>query len=259
MTDLVAEPIEDLVVEPAEDGVSPAVSDAVREATAAFDVRDHLAAVYEHRFNDADAAKKAGVWRELTRFLQRYVPADARVLDLACDRGAFINTIVAGERWAVDVRDVRPFLDADVRFVQTDGLHLLDYVPPASMDVVFMSNYLEHLPSPDAVVEQLRVVRQVLRPGGSVVILQPNIRLVGFVYWDFLDHRTAITEKSLAEAAHIARLETTEVITRFIPYTTKSRFPQHPLLVRAYLALRPIWPLFGRQTLFIARRPDDSR
>ena len=219
---------------------------------------DDLPALYARRFSDDDADRQAAVWRELTRFLQRYVPASATILDLACDRGAFINHIHAAKRWAVDVRDVRRHLDPEVQFVQADGHSLLDHFEQASTDVVFMSNYLEHLPSADAVADQLKVVAAVLKPGGRVIVLQPNIRLVGGAYWDFLDHKTPLTEKSLEEAGHMAGLETEEMIVRFIPYTTKSRIPQHPLLVRAYLALRPAWWLLGRQTLYIARRPAEG-
>ena len=46
---------------------------------------------------------------------------------------------------------------------------------------------------------------------------------------------------------------------RFLPYTTKSRFPQHPLLVRAYLAFPPAWLVLGRQTLYVGRRPMSSK
>ena len=54
--------------------------------------------------------------------------------------------------------------------------------------------------------------------------------------------------------AETAGLSTIKVITRFLPYTTKSRFPQHPWLVRAYLAFPPAWRLLGRQTLYLGRR-----
>ena len=72
-----------------------------------------------------------------------------------------------------------------------------------------MSNYLEHLDSSDAVIEQLSVVRAAASPRavGSIV-LQPNIRLVGPRYWDFIDHRVALTERSLLEAAELAGLRT---------------------------------------------------
>jgi len=85
--------------------------------------------------------------------------------------------------------------------------------------------------------------------------MQPNIRLTGGTYWDFLDHKTPLTEKSIIEAARMADLDIDEVIVRFLPYTTKSRFPQSPWLVRGYLWFRPAWLLLGRQTLLVARRP----
>ena len=211
--------------------------------------------VYSHRFSDADASEKHALWSVLGRYLQRYVPEDAVVLDLACDRGYFIEHVDAREKWATDLRDMSPHLSSDVTFVQSDGLELARALPLASFDVVFMSNYLEHLPSGDAVVAQLQVVAELLRPGGVAIVLQPNIRLLGGAYWDFIDHKVALTEASLVEAAELAGLETVRVVKRFLPYTTKGRLPLSPFLVRTYLALKPAWLLLGKQTLFIARRP----
>ena len=221
-------------------------------------VRGHLAidheAVYEQRFAEREGPQRAAMWREIARFLQRFVPPDSVVLDLAADQGLFIANIKARERWATDIRDTSRHMPADVQFVQSDGLALREVLPLAHFDRVFTSNYLEHLPSPDAVVEQLRVVHDLLVPGGQAIILQPNIRLVGAAYWDFIDHRTALTERSLVEAAQIADLRPVRTIVRFLPYTTKSRLPSAPLLVRAYLALPIAWRLLGKQTLLIAER-----
>jgi SAM-dependent methyltransferase len=216
-------------------------------------VRD-LPTLYSNRFGDEDVARRAGVWKEICRYLERFVPVDARVLDIACDRGGFIGNIRAAERWAVDIRDVSSYLPPDIKFRQADGLSLAALLPNTYFDLVFMSNYLEHLPSTDAVVEQLRVVQALLRPGGCVLILQPNIRLVGGAYWDFIDHRTALTERTLTEAAAAAGLVTRRIVTRFLPYTTKGKWPLHPSLVRAYLALPIAWRFLGRQTLFLAER-----
>src|SRR4249919_711764 len=115
-----------------------------------------LPTIYARRFSDADAPGRDAVWREITRYLQRWIDPSSTVLDLACDRGAFINVVVARERIAVDVRDVQASLAPGIRFVQSDGLALLDHVAPASVDVVFMSNYLEHLASADDVIAQLK-------------------------------------------------------------------------------------------------------
>ena len=135
-----------------------------------------LERVYAGRFSDDDAARKDRIWQEIARFLQRFVPEDAVVLDLACDRGDFIRNIRGRERWASDLRDVSEHLPADIGFVHSDGLSLADRLPADHFDVVFMSNYLEHLASGDAVVKQPEVVRDLLRPGGRVIVLQPNIR-----------------------------------------------------------------------------------
>lgn len=214
-----------------------------------------LKEVYGLRFDAADEAGKESIWSELCKYLQRYVKPGARVVDVACDVGYFIRNIKAGERWATDIRDVKAALPADVRFVNSDGLDLAKVMPNDYFDLVFFSNYLEHLPSTEAVLQQLRVAFALLQAGGRLLIMQPNIRLIGGAYWDFIDHQTALTERSLAEASRMAGFQTRQVITRFMPYTTKSRFPQHPLLVRAYLNFPPAWLLIGKQTLYLGEKP----
>ena len=214
-----------------------------------------LKEVYEHRFDETDQARKEAIWRELGKFFQRYIVPNAKVVDIACDLGYFIRNVRAAERWATDIRDVSASLPKDVRFVPASGIDLADVLPNNYFDIAFFSNYLEHLPSTEAVLQQLRVTHSILKPGGSVVILQPNIRLIGGAYWDFIDHQTALTDKSLAEAAVMAGFRTKQVLARFLPYTTKSRIPQHPLLVRAYLNFPPAWLLLGKQTLYIGEKP----
>lgn len=214
-----------------------------------------LKEVYDLRFDERDRQAKNAIWKELGRFFQRYVAGDARVVDVACDAGYFIRNIRAKERWATDIRDVEAALPADVRFVHASGLDLAGVLPNAYFDLVFFSNYLEHLASNEAVLEQLRVAYSLLKPGGRVLILQPNIRLVGGRYWDFIDHQAALTEKSLSEAAMMAGFRTAQLITRFLPYTTKSRLPQSAWLVRAYLAFPPAWLLLGKQTLYLGEKP----
>ncbi|MGC1185403.1 MAG: methyltransferase domain-containing protein [Candidatus Dormiibacterota bacterium] len=214
---------------------------------------EELESVYERRFNTADSNRKDGVWAEIVLHLQRYIPVNSCVLDLACDRGAFIRHVVARERWASDLRDVRASLPEEVHFVQSSGLALASELPNKYFDVVFMSNYLEHLLSRSEVVNQLGVAHRLLRKGGRVIVLQPNIRLVGGGYWDFIDHHVALTERSLAEAASLAGFEAERIITRFLPYSTLGRLPQSRGLVRAYLRFRPAWLALGKQTLYIGR------
>ena len=213
-----------------------------------------LPELYRSRFDEREATAKDAIWHEIVRYLQRYIDPDAPVLDLGCDRGHFIRWVKASERWATDIRDMRDALPGDVRFVQASGLDLAERLPDVKFGAIFMSNYLEHLESSDAVIDQLRIAAGLLRPKGRVIVLQPNIRLVGQRYWDFIDHRVALTERSLLEAAELAGLATIDLVTRFLPYSTKGRLPTNPALVRAYLAFRPAWSLLGKQTLFVGER-----
>jgi len=207
--------------------------------------------LYDVRFGAEEAAAKDGIWREIVAYLTRWIDPGAPVLDVGCDRGHFIRFAVGSERWATDIRDVAASLPPDVHFVMGSGLDLESLLPTGHFGTVFMSNYLEHLSSPDAVVEQMRVARRLLRPGGRLVVLQPNIRLVGARYWDFIDHKVALTERSVEEAADLAGMRTEELIVRFLPYSTKGRLPAHPLLVRLYLRLSPAWRVLGKQTLYV--------
>jgi SAM-dependent methyltransferase len=209
--------------------------------------------IYGHRFDDRAAREKEGIWKEVAWYLQRWIPADGRVLDVACDLGYFIRHVTAGERWATDRRDVAASLGPEVRFVQVDGLSLSQAVPRDYFDVVFVSNYLEHLRSPEAVIAQLVELREVVKRDGRLIVLQPNIRYVGAAYWDFIDHHVALTDRSLIEAATAAGFVVEHLVPRFLPYTTKSRLPQSSWLVRAYLRVPLAWRVMGKQTLLIAR------
>lgn len=216
---------------------------------------DDLSALYSERFKARERERKLAVWRVLCRhFFQRYVRPEDTVLDLGAGHCEFINTIRCRERIAVDGNpEVRRWAGEGVRVVLATSVHLAE-VGDASVDVVFCSNFLEHLPDKTALHETLAECRRVLRQGGRLLVLQPNIRAVGGRYWDFIDHHLPLTERSLVEALVMAGLAPREVRARFLPYTTKSALPQHPLLVRLYLLLRPVHRLLGGQSWLVAEK-----
>ena len=169
-----------------------------------------LELTYRQRFSEHDVVANDSVWKEIAAYLQRYLLRDGPVLDVACGHGTFIRHIVARERWATDLRDVSGYLTPEIKFVQAEGSDMANSLPHNHFEMVFMSNCLEHLPSAEAVVRQIRQAGLVLKPGGTLMILQPNIRLTGGRYWDFLDHKTPLTEKSLEEAASLVGLSASD-------------------------------------------------
>ena len=212
--------------------------------------------LYSVRFNERDKAHKDRIWRVLCRsFFQRYVGADDTVVDLGAGFCEFINHIAARRRIAVDIsEDVKTHAVAgvEVLLAPSDDMRALG---DGAVDVVFASNFFEHLPTKSDLLRTLAEVRRVLRPGGRLLILQPNIRYAGGAYWDFFDHHLPLTERSLVEALELAALQPVEVRARFLPFSTKSALPQHPALVWLYLRVPLAHRLLGRQSWIVAQKP----
>lgn len=214
-----------------------------------------LTSLYRHRFEEAELPAKNRIWQVLCEdFFSRHVGAGDVVVDIGAGYCEFINNIRCGRKIAVDLNpEVARRAGADVEVINESCMAIAS-LPEGSVDVVFMSNFLEHLPDKAAVLATLRECHRLLRPGGRAIILQPNIRFLPGEYWDFFDHHTPLTDRSLVEGVQLAGLEPTTVIPRFLPYTTKSRLPQAPWLIRLYLRVPLAWRLLGKQALVVAER-----
>jgi SAM-dependent methyltransferase len=215
-----------------------------------------LGRLYEARFSPAEREAKDRIWAVLCRdFFSRFVrPAD-RVLDLAAGYCEFINHIECGEKYAFDANpEARRFAGPGVKFV-TGDCRDLSPLPPDSFDVVFVSNFFEHLESKRDVDRVLAQVFGRLRPGGRLLVLQPNIRYVGSRYWDFFDHHLPLTHLSLREALLKNGYTIELLIPKFLPFTSKSMLPTAAWIVWLYLKLKPAHWLFGRQMFAVAARP----
>lgn len=217
-----------------------------------------LKKIYRHRFTPAEVAQNERIWKVLCRhFFQRYIPANATVVDLGAGYCHFINQIECGKKYAVDLNpDVRAQANAEVEVVETSSMDL-SRIPAVSVDVVFTSNFFEHLSTQADFLATLAEVRRILHPEGRLLILQPNLTYLGAHYWDFFDHHLPFTHHSLAEGLELAGFKVDEVVPRFLPYTTKSRLPKAPALVWLYLKLKPLWWLLGKQMFVVATKTRD--
>ncbi|WP_372485304.1 class I SAM-dependent methyltransferase [Stenotrophomonas sepilia] len=220
------------------------------------DIDRDLDVLYQHRFPAEELANKNRIWQVLcSEYFSKFVSASDTVVDIGAGYCEFINNIPAAGKIAVDLNpDVRRFAADGVRIINESCMAVAS-IPDASVDAVFMSNFLEHLPSKDLVLQTLRESARMLKPGGRAIILQPNIRFLYDEYWDYFDHHTALSDRSLVEGVLMAGLEPRVVIPRFLPYTTKSRLPQAPWLVSLYLKIPLAWYILGKQALVVAYKP----
>ena len=220
-----------------------------------MDVLKDLAKEYDVRFAPL-AEYRDAVWKVLVRrFFQPYVPESATVLDLGCGWGDFIRNVRARRRIAMDLNpDAPAHVGPDVEMILQDCTERWGLADD-SLDLVFTSNFFEHLPSKDALRRTLLEARRCLRPGGRLICLGPNIRHLPGAYWDFWDHFLPLTEKSLAEGLVLAGFTVERAVDRFLPYSMSQGFTPPVQLVSLYLSLPPLWRVFGRQFLVIAAKP----
>ncbi len=223
--------------------------------------------IYTSRFSSDQERTRSSVWKILVeQFFQPYVAQNAVVVDVGAGDGLFITQIKARRRIAVDLSEhVQHLREKDVEVLQVPATEYADLLEEKA-DVVFMSNFLEHLPDKRVLLEVLEETARALKPGGSLLILQPNIRYVGSAYWDYVDHHIALTEHSLQEGLEVSGFEVVKMVPRFLPYTAKSRLGDlvgktgffsgsegpDATLIEWYLKMPLLWKIFGQQTFVVA-------
>ena len=212
-------------------------------------------AIYARRFAH-NQQYRARVWEALVRrIFQPYISEDDRVLDLGCGYGEFINSVRAAKRYAMDANpDTATRLAPGVEFIEQDSSEPWR-VADESLDVIFSSNFFEHLASKEALRLTLTNAHRALRRGGTLIAMGPNIRYIPGAYWDFIDHHIALTDRSVIEVMELAGFASHRVVERFLPYTMSETARPAPLLfVELYLRMPFVWRFFGKQFLVVVKK-----
>lgn len=210
--------------------------------------------LYWLRFNAKERIIKNKLWRVLCRyFLQEYIDRKSTVLDLGAGSCEFINNIICKNKYAVDINEeVMKFADKDVVTFVASGVNMKE-IKDNSIDVVFTSEYFEHLKNTEELLQSFAEIHRILKKEGRLIILCPNIRYLTDKYWDFIDHRLALSHVSMREGLLLYNFKMERLIKKFLPYTTKSFLPKSHILLRIYLKFPIAWEIFGRQMFIVAR------
>jgi hypothetical protein len=209
--------------------------------------------LYHYRFQGVDQEKRQAVWSEIATYVYRRMGSPARVLDPAAGRCEFINAIPADERWVVDAVDYGEFRDNGVKAIFGDVLDV--DLPATHFDGVFVSNFLEHLPSQDTIAVVLGKLCASMQSGGTIAVVGPNFRYCAAEYFDCADHTVALTHVAVAEHLHAAGFEVSAIVPRFLPYSFRSVLPASRLLTKAYLRFPVLWRVLGKQFLVLGVKP----
>jgi hypothetical protein len=209
--------------------------------------------LYDYRFRNVAQDRREDVWAAVAPMLYEQLNRPARVLDPAAGRCEFINAVPAAERWAVDAVSYGAGTVKEGTRLIVSGIMEAD-LPRDYFAGIFVSNFLEHLPSQEEVASFLERMYDCAMPGGRIAIMGPNFRFCAAEYFDYADHTVILTERGVEEHLYAAGFEIVAVHPQFLPYTFSGRLPSHPALVRAYLRIPFAWRVFGKQFLVIAER-----
>jgi SAM-dependent methyltransferase len=216
-----------------------------------------LDVLYTNRFAPEEEAFKARVWALLWDVeFSRYIGKDDVLVDVGGGYCELSNAAVARRKIVVDMNPrAQTYARPDVE-VRIESAERMSFLADGEATVAFTSNFFEHLPDKATLERVVHEIARVLAPGGRLIAVGPNVRLIPGSYWDFFDHHVPLSDRSLRELLETSGFEIERVEPRFLPATTKVSLPRWLWLVRAYLALRPLssWAV-GKQFLVVARKP----
>lgn len=210
---------------------------------------------YKQRFQGADLYRDL-VWKILCcDFFSKYISTNSTLLDLGAGWGEFSRNINVSKKYAMDLNpECGKRVAGYSTFLQQD-CSLAWPIEDGALDIVFTSNFLEHLPKKELVEKTLKEALRCLKPGGKLICLGPNIKFVPGAYWDYWDHFIPFTEESIAEVLSLKGFRVIEKVDRFLPYTMSNGKKPPLFALKIYLKFPFIWRFFGKQFLVIAEKP----
>ena len=194
------------------------------------------------------------VWKIITTFMQQFIPKNSTVLDLGAGWCEFINNIDAKNKIALDLNpDIFKMANRDITVTQQSSTIEWNINKP-KIDVIFTSNFLEHLKNRDDIEKTLFYAHKNLKPNGLMILIGPNIKYTHGSYWDFWDHYIPLTEKSISEVLSLTNFKIIKCIPKFLPYTMSNSINPPSFLLKIYLRFPFLWKFFGQQFLIIAQK-----
>ena len=150
--------------------------------------------------------------------------------------------------------EAKTYLNSDIIFYNTNAFDIGNIF--GDLDVILAANFLEHLPDKIALDRFLELAFSVLKPGGRMLIVGPNLRYVPGKYWDYYDHHIGLTHFSLMEALQLQGFKIMKCIDKFLPHLDRGSSMKTPLFfIWLYLKFPIVWRIMGSQFFIVAVKP----
>ncbi len=139
------------------------------------------------------------------------------------------------------------YLKNDVHFLNTNFLDLdLDN----QLDIVFASNVFEHISKND-ISSYMNKIQALLKPGGKLIIIQPNFNRCYRNYYDDYTHVAAYTETGMKDLFTAFQFNILFSHPGYLPFSMKSLLPKSYYLTKLFLKCGS--PLLGKQMCVVGQ------
>lgn len=197
--------------------------------------------------------KRRFVQKRIINYLANYLQKAETILDVGCGQGDFISQVEGSTLIALDLDpQAENYLPQNIRFIN-GGMERLAELDSNSIDVIWASNFLEHLDMED-VLNFLKEANRLIRvtpDSGYLIVMQPNFRYAYKNYFDDFTHKTIFTDKSMVSIMKLTGFEVQVCEKRFLPYSLNSKKARFSFLVGFYLKSKI--RIFSGQMLLVAK------
>jgi ubiquinone/menaquinone biosynthesis C-methylase UbiE len=196
--------------------------------------------------------KRKTLWSVLASHIsKKYIQPDYAVVELGAGWCDFINNIDSHRRLAVDVWEgLKDQAGPGVECLVHDAT-VLPTIENGTIDVIFASNFVEHL-TQEEFRKGLEEWHRVLKPGGRLILVQPNFRYAFKRYFDDYTHISIWTHTSLVDFVCSKNWTLEKTIPKFMPLSIKTKLPVSKFLIKSYL-LSPVKPFAGQMMMVFNR------
>ncbi len=194
------------------------------------------------------------VWQPIIQYVSKDCGFVDSVLELGPGFCDFINNFPARKKYCVEKNSaMQKYADKSVEFLSGNALNLKRF-PIESLDLIFASNFLEHLTDEEHKI-LIPQIHSILKKSGKLVLIQPNFSLCKANYFDDVTHVTIFSATSIVEFLKDYNFHIEKIIPGFLPFSMKSKLPKISLLVKLYL-ISPIRPLAAQMYVVAAKKFD---